>query len=139
MPLTIVLADDHAGFRAALKSLLQGRGMNVVGEAANGAEAVHLAKTLRPDIAVLDLSMPVMSGLDAGQRMHAASPPTKSILLTMHNEEEYIRQAAAAGIAGYVLKSRVANDLLDAIGQVARGGVYLSPCLSLMPFQSSAA
>ncbi|MBZ5725970.1 MAG: response regulator transcription factor [Acidobacteriia bacterium] len=138
MPLTIVLADDHAGFRGVLKTLLEARGMTVVGEAGDGAEALQLAANHRPDIAVLDLSMPVLSGLDAGLKMRSVSPSTRAILLTMHSEDEYVRQAAAAGIEGYVLKSRAAYDLMDAIRQVARGGSYLSPSLSSAAFQPSA-
>jgi DNA-binding NarL/FixJ family response regulator len=139
MPLSIMLADDHVGFRQVVKAHLASQGMNVVGEASDGGAAVQLAMDLHPDIAVLDLSMPVLNGIDAGSQMRTVSPSTKAILLTMHREDEYVRQAADAGIAGYVLKSRTVLDLVEAIRQVLRVGAYLSPGLSRDAFRYSGA
>ncbi len=135
MPLSIILADDHTGFRAAIGDHLRARGLTVVGEAADGGEAVQLALHLRPDIAVLDLSMPVLNGIEAGVAICNGSPSTKAILLTMHHEDEYVRLAGDAGFVGYVLKSRAAFELVEAIRQVVRGGAYISPCLSRSAFR----
>ncbi|MBZ5725210.1 MAG: response regulator transcription factor [Acidobacteriia bacterium] len=134
MPLSILLVDDHAGFRQAIGDHLRARGLTVVGEAADGGEAVQLARNLQPDIAVLDLNMPILNGIDAGLAMRTAAPSTKTILLTMHHEDEYVQQASGAGFAGYVLKSRAAFDLVEAIREVERGGTYLSPCISHAAF-----
>jgi DNA-binding NarL/FixJ family response regulator len=83
--------------------------------------------TLQPEIAILDISMPIMNGLNAAREIKNSSPKTKTILLTQHDEDEYISEALEAGVKGYVLKSQVASDLLEAIRQVSRGQVYLSP------------
>ena len=130
MPLQILLADDHLLVRQSLRALLERDGFNVVGEASNGHEAVRLAQALRPDVAVLDLAMPVLNGLDAARRIIKASPRTKSILLTMHTEDQYVLEAVRTGISGYVLKTQAAAELVQAIQEVARGMLYLSPSIS---------
>jgi DNA-binding NarL/FixJ family response regulator len=130
MPTRILLADDHAIVRNSLKVLLEREGFQVVGEAADGQEASRLAAKLNPDVAVLDISMPLLNGLDATRDLRQSSPKTKSILLTMHREEEYVMGALRAGAKGYVLKSQAATDLIQAIHQVCRGEVYLSPGVS---------
>lgn len=127
MPIRIVLADDHVLVRQSLKSLLEREGHQVVGEAAEGKEAARQVNTLQPEIAILDISMPIMNGLNAAREIKNSSPKTKTILLTQHDEDEYISEALEAGVKGYVLKSQVASDLLEAIRQVSRGQVYLSP------------
>jgi DNA-binding NarL/FixJ family response regulator len=127
MPIHIVLADDHVLVRQSLKSLLEREGHQVVGEAAEGKEAARQVNTLQPEIAILDISMPIMNGLNAAREIKNSSPKTKTILLTQHDEDEYISEALEAGVKGYVLKSQVASDLLEAIRQVSRGQVYLSP------------
>jgi DNA-binding NarL/FixJ family response regulator len=130
MPIRIVLADDHVLVRQSLRSLLEREGFQVAGEASDGQECVRLVETLHPDIAVMDISMPILNGLDAAREMSRISPKTKTILLTQHDEGQYISEALEAGVKGYVLKSQVANDLLLAIRQVSRGQVYLSPGVS---------
>jgi two-component system response regulator NreC len=130
MPIRIVLADDHVLVRQSLKSLLEREGFQVVGEASDGQEGVRQVETLHPDIAVMDISMPILNGLDAAREMSRTSPKTKTILLTQHDEGQYVSEALEAGVKGYVLKSQVANDLLLAIRQVSRGQVYLSPGVS---------
>ncbi len=130
MPLQILLADDHLIVRQSLKALLEREGFKVVGEASDGHEAVRLAQSLRPDVAVLDLAMPLLNGLDAAQRIIHTSPRTKTILLTMHSEDQYVLEAVRGGIAGYVLKTQAAAELVQAIQQVARGLLYLSPGIS---------
>ncbi|HUE57575.1 MAG TPA: response regulator transcription factor [Candidatus Udaeobacter sp.] len=130
MPIRIVLADDHVLVRQSLKSLLEREGHLVVGEASEGKQALSHVQSLRPDIAILDISMPILNGLNAAREIKKAFPKTKTILLTQHDEDQYISEALEAGVRGYVLKSQVAGDLLEAIRQVSRGQVYLSPGVS---------
>ena len=122
----IMLADDHSMFRQGLKAFLEREGFNVVAEATDGHEAVRLAETHHPELAVLDLNMPLLSGLYAAQEIQKISPRTQTILLTMYEEEAYVLEALRAGIRGYVLKAQAAEDLVKAIREVAKGAVYLS-------------
>jgi DNA-binding NarL/FixJ family response regulator len=130
MPIRVLLADDHQIMRQGLKNLLEREGFAVVGEASDGRDAIRLAESSHPDVAVLDLAMPALNGVDAGREITRASPRTKAILLTMHKEDPYVLQALNAGISGYVLKSQAAEDLVQAIREVARGSLYLSPGVS---------
>ncbi len=130
MSLHILLADDHLIVRQGLKVLLEREGFNVVGEASDGREAVRLAQELSPDIALLDLTMPLLNGIDAGRAMLQASPKTKIVLLTMHTEDHYVLEALRAGIKGYILKTKAAEELVEAIQEVSRGKLYLTPGVS---------
>ncbi len=130
MPIRIVLADDHVLVRQGLKSLLERERFQVVAEASDGQDAVRLTETHHPDIAILDISMPTRNGIDAARELGRSCPKTKSILLTQHEEEQYVHEALEAGVKGYVLKSQVANDLIHAIQQVSQGEFYLSPGIS---------
>ena len=130
MPIRVVLADDHVLVRQSLRSFLQQEGIQVVGEASDGQELIGVVSRLDPDVAVLDISMPLMNGLEAACEMHRASPDTKTILLTRHDEEQYVTEALRMGVKGYVLKNQAATDLVHAIHQVCRGGFYLSPGVS---------
>src|SRR5438105_15521963 len=130
MSIRVVLADDHVLVRQGLKSLLEREKLQVVAEASDGQEAVRYSESLHPDIAVVDISMPTLNGIDAVREICRSSPKTKTILLTQHEEDQYIRQALEAGVRGYVLKSQAANDLVHAIQQVSRGQLYLSPGVS---------
>ena len=130
MSLQIILADDHPIVRQGFKALLEREGFEVVGEASDGHEASRLAQTLRPDVAVLDLSMPGLNGLDAARAVLQASPRTKTILLTVHKEDQYVLGALQAGVKGYVLKTQAIMEVVQAIQQVARGGLYLSPAVA---------
>jgi len=123
----ILLADDHQIVREGLRALLERAGHEVVGEAADGHEACKMARTLNPDIAVIDISMPLLNGLDAVREIRSLSPDIKSIVLTMYPDKAYVLQALKVGAKGFVLKSQAADDLLRALGEVARGEVYLSP------------
>lgn len=127
MPCRVLLADDHQIFRQGLRRLLEAAGHEIVGEASDGQEALKLARTLCPDIAVLDLSMPLLNGLDAGREMRRLAPGIKIILLTMYTDKAYVLQALRAGARGYVLKTQAAEDLILAIRQILRGDTYLSP------------
>src|SRR5437870_5491266 len=108
MMIRILLADDHVIVRQGLRALLEKEGFNVVAEASNGNEAVQRAQDCTPDVAVLDLSMPVLNGLDAIREILRICPKMKSILLTIHTEEQYVLEALRVGIKGYVLKSHAA-------------------------------
>jgi two-component system response regulator NreC len=130
MPIRIVLADDHVLVRQGFKSLLEREGYQVVGEASDGQEVLRQVKSLQPDIAVMDISMPILNGLNAARELTQSFPKIKTILLTQHDEDQYVSEALEAGVKGYVLKSQVASDLLQAIQQVSRGKVYLSPGVS---------
>ena len=130
MAIRVVLADDHVLVRQGLKSLLEREKFQVVAEASDGQEVIRLAETLHPDIAVVDISMPTLNGVDAARELARSCPKTKVILLTQHEEEQYIREALQAKVKGYVLKRQVASDLVHALQQVSRGGIYLSPGVS---------
>lgn len=130
MPTRIVLADDHVLVRQGLKSLLEREHFQVMAEASDGQDAVRLIEDHHPDIAILDISMPTLNGIDAARGLSRSAPKTKVILLTQHEEEQYIHEALEAGVKGYVLKNQVANDLIQAIRQVCRGEFYLSPGIS---------
>lgn len=126
----VLIADDHLMFRQGLKALLEGNGFHVIAEASNGHEAIRLARQLNPTIAILDFSMPMLNGIDAAQEIHKQSPRTQVVMLTMHEEEVYALEALKAGIRGYVLKSQTSYDLINAILEVLRGAIYMSPKIS---------
>jgi two-component system response regulator NreC len=130
MPLRILLADDHLIVRQGVKQLLTREGYSVVAEAADGREAVRLAREHCPDVAVLDLGMPLLNGVDAVRHIRKVSPNTKAILLTFKNEMPYVLEAFRAGAKGYVLKTHGASELFEAIRKVTRGTVYISPDLA---------
>lgn len=130
MPLTIILADDHPVVRQGIRILLERESFEIVGEAANGLEAVQLAQKFQPDVAVLDLSMPVMNGITAVGQIRDVSPRTKVILLTMYTEEHHVLQALRAGVKACVTKTQAVEHLIVAIREVCNGGVYLSPSVS---------
>lgn len=130
MAITILLADDHAVVREGLKNLLLREGLDVTAEASDGHEAARLAKELCPSIAILDVFMPLLNGLDAARQIHKACPQTKTILLTMHKEDQYVLEALKIGISGYVLKTQASKDLIQAIHEVSRGSIYLSPAVT---------
>lgn len=124
----IVLADDHAVLRAGLRALLNAEpDMVVVGEAANGREAVDRAVEIRPDVIVMDLSMPILGGLEATREIAQKAPETRVLVLTVHAEQQYLLPVLQAGSAGYVLKQAADTELIAAIRMVHRGEVFLYP------------
>jgi two-component system response regulator NreC len=127
MSLRVLLADDHRIVRQGFRALLEREGVECVGEAPDGHEAVRLAKLHRPDVAILDLAMPHLNGLDAGGEILKACPGTGIILLTVYEEEHQILTALRAGIHGYVIKTQAVEELVQAISEVTKGGMYLSP------------
>ena len=129
--LRVFLADDHAVVREGLKALINAQpGMAVVGEAADGLDACERVPALRPDVVVMDVSMPGLTGSQATERLRRECPEVKVLALTVHEDKGYIRQLLAAGAAGYVLKRAAAEELIHAIRVVAAGGVYLDPTVA---------
>jgi DNA-binding NarL/FixJ family response regulator len=127
----VVLADDHPIVREGLKRLLEAQpDMHVVGEAADGEAAWHAAKTLAPDVLVMDLSMPVLAGAEATARVRRDCPGVKVLALTVHEERGYLTQLLRAGASGYVLKRAAAAELVHAVRTVAAGGTYVDPSLT---------
>jgi len=127
MPIHILLADDHVMFRQGLRALIERAEMRVIGEASDGQEALRIARERHPDVAVLDIAMPHLNGLETARRLREAEPQTKIVLLTVHTDDPYVLEAMQAGVVGYVLKTQAAMDLVQAIREVLQGAIYLSP------------
>ena len=127
----IVIAEDHTILRAGLRALLSGQnGLEVIGEAGDGREAIRKVDTLQPDLLLIDLSMPKLNGIEAIREIKSRHPEIKIIVLTVHKSEEYIIAALQAGANGYMLKDASQNELLLAIDYVINGKTFLSPSIS---------
>lgn len=127
----ILLADDHAVLRSGLRLLLEAQpDLRVVGEAGDGRAALKLTQTLRPDLLLLDLSMPGLGGLEALPILRATAPTTHILILTMHDDEGYLKQALRGGASGYILKRAADAELLSAVRTVLSGEVYIHPALT---------
>jgi two-component system response regulator NreC len=127
----ILLADDHTVLREGIRALLNEQpDMVVVGEAENGRWAVHLAHELRPAVVLMDIAMPLLNGLEATRQIKRDHPEINVLVLTMHDNEEYVRQVLAAGASGYVLKRAAASELVSAIRAVHHGEAVLSPAVT---------
>ena len=130
-PLTLILADDHAIVRQGLVALLKSDArFKMVGEAKNGREAVELARTLQPDVILMDIAMPVLNGLEATRQILTANPAAKIIILSAHSEDVYIQRLRAAGVAGFLEKQTSAEILTEAIREVAAGRSAYSPAIA---------
>jgi DNA-binding NarL/FixJ family response regulator len=128
MPIRILIADDHAMMRDGLTRLLEDDpAFRVIGHASDGVEAVELALSMRPDIVLMDITMPRLNGIDATQRIVKALPGTHVIILSMHVSGEYVQRAMHAGASGYVLKEAAGSELSTAIRTVVDGKVYFNP------------
>lgn len=124
----VLLADDHTVVRAGMRAVLGvAKDIDVIGEARDGEEAVAMTERLKPDVVVMDLSMPGMGGATATRAIVASRPQTRVLVLTMHAEEEYLVPLLEAGAAGYLMKSAADRDLVDAVRAVAHGDVYVRP------------
>ena len=129
-PIRVLVADDHAVVRAGLKLLLDAEeDIEVVGEAGSGAEAVRLARSLKPDVVLMDVVMPGMSGLEATGPVLEAAPDTTVLVLSMQDDPRYVREAFAAGASGYVLKEAADTEVVQAVRDVAAGNRYVNPAL----------
>ena len=129
----ILLADDHAIVLQGLKSVLQQEpGMEVVGEAADGRQAVQLAESLDPDVIVMDIGMPMLNGIDAAAQILRRNQRPKIVILSMHEDEVYLLRALSAGVKGYLVKGSVLSDLPGAVRAVIAGKCFFSPSISRM-------
>lgn len=127
----VFLTDDHTILRDGLKYLLADEeGIEVVGEAENGHQLLKEAKKTSPDVVVVDISMPILGGLDAAQRLKKILPKAKILILTMHTDETYVHQAFKSGASGFLVKKAAAHDLVSAIKAVHKGEMYISPAVS---------
>jgi len=130
-PIRVLVADDHAIVRTGIRHVLEGQaGFTVVGEASTGAEAVALAAELAPDVAVLDISMPGVSGLQAAADLRRLCPDTRILILSMHDNAEYVLESLRVGVHGYLLKDSAADELGAAIRAVCRGESFFSPAVA---------
>lgn len=133
----ILLADDHTILRDGIRALLEDEpDMVLVGEAEDGRTAVRLACQLKPDVVLMDIAMPLLNGLEATRQIKHDCPQVKVLILTMHENEEYIRQVLASGAMGYILKDAAARELLDAIKAVRRGEAVLSPAITRLVIEN---
>jgi DNA-binding NarL/FixJ family response regulator len=129
--ITVLLAEDHAIVRQGLRTLLETAGQfAVVGQAQTGREAVGLAETLRPDVVLMDIAMPVLNGLEATRQICAANPAAKVLILSAHSDDEYVERATAVGAVGFLEKQTSAEILAKAIIEVARGKLFFSPSVA---------
>jgi two-component system, NarL family, invasion response regulator UvrY len=135
MALQLILADDNAPVRRSLRALLEREGFKVVAEASDGEQAVSLACKHRPDIVLLDLSMPHLNGIEAARQIRRSVPGARTIILTVHRDYQYVARALEAGIRGYILKGRAVEELARGVHEVAEGKVYLSRGLSRQVLQ----
>lgn len=126
----VVVADDNEQVREKIVQILP-PGFEVVGAAADGGAAFEMAMLLKPEIIVLDISMPVVSGIEAVAKLRSNGSTVKSVFLTVHDDPDFVRAALKAGASGYVIKSRMANDLGPAIQAAVEGNIFISPCCSL--------
>ncbi len=130
-PISLMLVDDHDVVRTGLRSFLSNReDMNVVAEARNGEEALRLANEIKPDLAIMDISMPGIDGLEATRRLKAQNPDCQVLALTVHEDKQYFMEMLSAGASGYITKRAAADELVAAIQAVASGQVYLQPALA---------
>src|SRR5258708_26577223 len=124
----VILADDHTVVRQGLRALLAAEGdIDIVGEAENGRQAIQLVKKLMPDVAVIDIAMPVLNGLEATRQITRSVPTTKVLILSSYSDDEYVQQLTEAGAAGYLVKQTAANELLKAIREAQPVNAYFSP------------
>ena len=127
----VLLADDHGIVRAGIRHLLERQpDMEVVGEAADGREAVHLAEQLDPEIVVMDIGMPNLNGIEATTQIVKRNPATGVIILSMHDDEEYLVRALSAGVKGYLLKDSAQVEMVRAVQSVASGKAFFSPAVA---------
>ena len=127
MPITVLIAEDHQVVRQGVKALMEDENFKVVGEATNGQDALRLAREIPADVAILDISMPVLNGIDAAREIRRFCPRTKTVFLTIATDRQYILEGLRAGAKGYVMKTNAASELAHAVREAAKGASYLSP------------
>ncbi|MDI6852529.1 MAG: response regulator transcription factor [Deltaproteobacteria bacterium] len=130
-PWKIILAEDHVRFRSFIKAFLEAEdGLSVVGEADDGVHLLEICDCCVPDLIILDINMPRLPGLDAARRIKELHPGVKVLILTMHNNKEYLQEAMALGAEGFLLKERVDTELIGAIRKILNGGTYITPLMA---------
>jgi two-component system, NarL family, response regulator NreC len=130
MAVRVLIADDHEMFRQGLRVVLEEEGFQFVAEASDGRQAVQLAQQHHPEVAILDVAMPVLNGIYAAREIIKANPRTKVVLLTQHTEDQMVLESLRAGVTGYVLKTRATSELVQALRAVCRGEMYLTQSIS---------
>ncbi|HEV8184190.1 MAG TPA: response regulator transcription factor [Candidatus Angelobacter sp.] len=130
MAVRVLIADDHEMFRQGLRVLLEEEGFQFVAEASNGREAVQLCEQHHPEVAILDITMPLLNGIFAAREIIKSNPRTKVVLLTQHTEDQMVLESLRAGVTGYVLKTRASSELVHALRAVCRGEMYLTQSIS---------
>jgi len=131
MSIRILIADDHGVMRAGLRAVLEDEpGIQVVGEAVDGDQAVHLAGELLPDIVLLDIGLPGVDGIEATRRIRKISPQIRVLILTVYEEERLLREAIRAGASGYIIKRAAEEELIAGIQAVSRGDMYIHPAVT---------
>ena len=130
MSIRLLLADDHTMLREGLRRSMEGAGFDVIGEASDGDEAVHLAEELRPDVVLMDVSMPVMDGIEATRLIREKLTDTQVVMLTMHADEDLIVRAVRAGAAGYLVKDCTTDEVARTVRMAANGETSISPELA---------
>lgn len=130
-PITVVIADDHTIVREGLTKLLtEEKGIEVIGEAKDGREAVKIVEGLGPDIVIMDIAMPKLNGIEATRQIKQSKIETKIIILSMHDHSRYIRELLGLGVSGYLLKNAASKDIVKAVNSAIKGDTYLSPSIS---------
>ena len=130
MTIRLLLADDHTMVRQSMRRSMEAEGFAIVGEAGDGAEAVRLAETHKPDVVLMDISMPVLDGVEATRRVRAKTPATQVVVLTMHADSDVVRQAVAAGAVGYLTKDCTVEEVIEAVRLAADGDTAMSSGLA---------
>lgn len=137
MAAQILITDDHKLLREGLRSLLENRGFEVAGEAEDGRSAVKLAKQLKPDAVIIDISMPGLNGIEATKQIHQNSPEVKIVVLSMRADSRAILAALAAGASAYLLKEAAFEEMVTALGAALKGQTYISPAIAHVVVQNS--
>jgi two-component system, NarL family, response regulator NreC len=136
-PITILLADDHTVVRQGMAKLLEGESnLKVIGEAGNGREAVSKVEQLKPDVVLMDISMPLLNGIEATRQIKKISRQTKVIILSMHSHDRFIGELLSLGASGYLVKDSTGADIIKAINAAMKGDTYLSPSISRMVIEN---
>lgn len=131
MPIRILIADDHGVIRAGLQALFNAEAdMEVIGEAADGHQAIQLAQTLQPDVILIDVSMPGLGGVELAQRLKAVLPGAHLLILTVHEDDGLLREAIEAGASGYIVKRAIGSELIDAVRTISMGNIYVHPTMT---------
>jgi len=139
MPIRILIADDHGVIRAGLRALLEDvPDITVVGEASDGVESLAKAVELKPDILLMDLSMPNMGGIEATRQLSQSEPKVRVLILTVHEDESLLKEVIRVGAAGYIIKRAAQEDLIHAIRVVSRGDLYIHPAMTRALFNDAA-